>query len=204
YQVEVWADVDATLSLVRTEWVNDPQFVYTYEKNAEDHARETASAGAWRAFEVRVYCRGRQNQISAQAARLSVENVAPPLPEALTISAGFRSAQIDFEPPEDLDYRDSRVWMSQSTGFTPGPENLVAQQYGGPVVLSGLTDNSTYYLRFATYDAFGQGTISSQFTVTTPSLSAGEVEGLSPWATVADADRAFIDANLANDAIDST
>ncbi len=204
YQVEVWADVDGTLSLVRTEWVNDPQFVYTYEKNAEDHQRETLSAGAWRAFEVRVYCRGRQNQISAQAARLSVENVAPPLPGTLTISAGFRSAQIDFEPPEDLDYRDSRVWMSQTTGFTPGPENLVAQQYGGPVVLSGLTDNSTYYLRFATYDAFGQGTISSQFTVTTPSLSAGEVEGLSPWATVTDADRAFIDANLANDAIDST
>jgi|GEM_PF-2061779 hypothetical protein len=204
YQVEVWADVDGTLSLVRTEWVNDPQFVYTYEKSAEDHARETGSAGAWRAFEVRVYCRGRQNQISAQAARLSVENVAPPLPGTLTISAGFRSAQIDFEPPEDLDYRDSRVWMSQSTGFTPGPENLVAQQYGGPVVLSGLTDNSTYYLRFATYDAFGQGTISSQFTVTTPSLAAGEVEGLSPWATVTDADRAFIDANLADDAIDST
>lgn len=204
YQVEVWADVAGSLSLVRTEWVNDPQFVYTYEKNAEDHARETASAGAWRAFEVRVYCRGRQNQISAQAARLSVENVAPPLPGTLTISAGFRSAQIDFEPPEDLDYRDSRVWMSQITGFTPGPENLVAQQYGGPVVLSGLTDNSTYYLRFATYDAFGQGTISSQFTVTTPSLSAGEVDGLSPWATVTDADRAFIDANLDDDAIDST
>lgn len=204
YQVEVWADASGGLSLVRTEWVNDPQFVYTYEKNAEDHARETASSGAWRAFEVRVYCRGRQNQISPQAARLSVENVAPPLPEALTISAGFRSAQIDFEPPEDLDYRDSRVWMSQSTGFTPGPENLVAQQYGGPVVLSGLTDNSTYYLRFATYDAFGQGTISSQFTVTTPSLAAGEVDGLSPWATVTDADRAFIDANLDDDAIDST
>lgn len=204
YQVEVWADVGGTLSLVRTEWVTDPQFVYTYEKNAEDHQREAGAAGAWRAFEFRVYCRGRQNQISPQAARLSVENVAPPLPEALTISASFRSAQIAFEPPEDLDYRDSRVWMSQSTGFTPGPENLVAQQYGGPVVLSGLTDNSTYYLRFATYDAFGQGTISSQFTVTTPSLAAGEVDGLSPWATVTDADRAFIDANLANDAIDST
>ena len=204
YQVEVWADVAGLLQLVRTEWVVDPEFIYTYEKNAEDFARETGSAGAWREMEFWVYCRGRQNQISAQAARLSVENVAPPLPEALTISAGFRSAQIDFEPPEDLDYRDSRVWMSQSTGFTPGPENLVAQQYGGPVVLSGLTDNSTYYLRFATYDAFGQGTISSQFTVTTPSLSAGEVEGLSPWATVTDADRAFIDANLADDAIDST
>jgi hypothetical protein len=204
YQVEVWADVAGLLQLVRTEWVVDPEFIYTYEKNAEDFARETGSAGAWREMEFRVYCRGRQNQISAQAARLSVENVAPPLPGALTISAGFRSAQIDFEPPEDLDYRDSRVWMSQSTGFTPGPENLVAQQYGGPVVLSGLTDNSTYYLRFATYDAFGQGTISSQFTVTTPSLSAGEVEGLSPWATVTDADRAFIDANLADDAIDST
>lgn len=203
YQVEVWADVAGSLSLVRTEWVNDPQFVYTYEKNAEDHQRENGP-GAWREFELRVYCRGRQNQISPQAARLSVENVAPPLPEALTISASFRSAQIDFEPPEDLDYRDSRVWMSQTTGFTPGPENLVAQQYGGPVVLSGLTDNSTYYLRFATYDAFGQGTISSQFTVTTPSLAAGEVDGLSPWATVTDADRAFIDANLADDAIDST
>ena len=200
YQVEVWADG----SLVRTEWVVDPAFVYTYEKNAEDYARELGQAGAWRAFECRVYCRGRQNQLSTQAAKLAVENVAPGLPQAITVSASFRSLQIDYEPPEDLDYKETRVWLSQSEGFTPGPANQVAQAYGGPVIIAGLADNTEYFLRFATYDAFGQGTMSQEFSVTTPSLAAGEVEGLSPWATVTDADKAFIDANLEDNAIEGT
>ncbi|MZR63867.1 hypothetical protein [Alcanivorax sp. DP30] len=200
YQVEVWVGG----SLVRTEWVVDPAFVYTYEKNAEDYAREQGQAGAWRAFECRVYCRGRQNQLSAQAAKLPVENVAPELPDAITVSASFRSLQIDYDPPEDLDYKETRVWLSQSEGFTPDPANQVAQAYGGPVIIAGLADNTEYFLRFATYDAFGQGSLSQEFSVTTPSLAAAEVDGLSPWATVTDADKAFIDANLENDAIDST
>ncbi len=200
YQVEVWADG----ALVRTEWVVDPAFVYTYEKNAEDYAREQGQTGAWRAFECRVYCRGRQNQLSTQAAKLAVENVAPGLPQAITVSASFRSLQIDYEPPEDLDYKETRVWLSQSEGFTPGPANQVAQAYGGPVIIAGLADNTEYFLRFATYDAFGQGTMSQEFSVTTPSLAAGEVEGLSPWATVTDADKAFIDANLEDNAIEGT
>jgi len=200
YQVEIWADD----SLVRTEWVVDPAFVYTYEKNAEDYAREQGQAGAWRAFEVRVYCRGRQNQLSAQAAKLPVENVAPELPDAITVSASFRSLQIDYDPPEDLDYKETRVWLSQSEGFTPGPTNQVAQAYGGPVIIAGLADNTEYFLRFATYDAFGQGSVSQEFSVTTPSLAAAEVDGLSPWATVTDADKAFIDANLEDNAIEGT
>ena len=200
YQVEVWADG----SLVRTEWVVDPAFVYTYEKNAEDYAREQGQTGAWRAFECRVYCRGRQNQLSAQAAKLPVENVAPELPDAITVSASFRSLQIDYDAPADLDYKDTRVWLSQSTGFTPGPANQVAQAYGGPVVIAGLADGTEYFLRFATYDAFGQGTMSSEFSVTTASLSSGDVDGLGPWATVTDADKAFIDANLDDDAIEGT
>lgn len=200
YQVEVWADG----SLVRTEWVVDPAFVYTYEKNAEDYAREQGQAGAWRAFECRVYCRGRQNQLSAQAAKLPVENVAPELPDAITVSASFRSLQIDYDAPADLDYKDTRVWLSQSTGFIPGPANQVAQAYGGPVVIAGLADGTEYFLRFATYDAFGQGTMSTEFSVTTASLSSGDVDGLGPWATVTDADKAFIDENLDDDAIEGT
>ena len=200
YQVEIWADG----TLVRTEWVNDPAFIYTYEKNAEDYAREQGQTGAWRAFEVRVYCRGRQNQLSPQAAKLAAENVAPELPDAITVSASFRSLQIDYDAPADLDYKDTRVWLSQSTGFTPGPANQVAQAYGGPVIIAGLADNTEYFLRFATYDAFGQGSVSQEFSVTTPSLAAAEVEGLSPWATVTDADKAFIDANLEDNAIEGT
>lgn len=179
YQVEVWADVAGSLSLVRTEWVNDPQFVYTYEKNAEDHARETDSVGAWRAFEVRVYCRGRQNQISAEPAKLAVENPPPALP-VLLVSAGFRTIQVDFDLPEDLDYRDLRVWMSQTSGFTPGPDNLVAQQYGGPIVISGLADGTQFYFRIATSDAFGPGETSQEFSATTVTLSLEDVGDLGP------------------------
>ena len=130
--------------------------------------------------------------------------MAPELPDAITVSASFRSLQIDYDAPADLDYKDTRVWLSQSTGFTPGPANQVAQAYGGPVVIAGLADGTEYFLRFATYDAFGQGTMSSEFSVTTASLSSGDVDGLGPWATVTDADKAFIDANLDDDAIEGT
>ena len=177
YQVEIWAEVAGLLQLVRTEWVNDPQFVYTGEKNAEDHQRENGTGGAWREFELRVYCRGRQNQISERAARLAVSNPPPALPDAITITPSLRSVAVEFKAPEDLDYRHTRVWLSATSGFTPDDDTLAAQ-VDGSVAIQGLTDGTTYYIRIASYDAFGQGEMSPEFSVTTQTIGTGDVEGL--------------------------
>lgn len=177
YQVEIWAEVGGLMRLVRTEWVNDPQWVYTGEKNAEDHARETGAPGAWRAFEFRGYCRGRQNQISERPARLAVSNPPPALPDAITITPSLRSVAVEFKAPEDLDYRHTRVWLSAASGFTPDDDTLAAQ-VDGSVAIQGLTDGTTYYIRIASYDAFGQGEMSPEFSVTTQTIGTGDVEGL--------------------------
>lgn len=177
YQVEIWAELGGLLQLVRTEWVNDPQFVYSGEKNAEDFARETGAGVAWREFELRVYCRGRQNQISDRTARLAVSNPPPALPDAITITPSLRSVAVEFKAPDDLDYRHTRVWLSATSGFTPSDDTLAAQ-VDGAVALQGLTDGTTYHIRMASYDAFGQGEMSPEFSVTTQTIGTGDVEGL--------------------------
>lgn len=174
YQVEVWAEVAGLLQLVHTEWVNDPQFVYTGEKNAEDHARMTGAPGAWRTFEFRVYCRGRQNQVSADAARLAVENPPPGLPGTISIVPSLRSVNVEFKAPDDLDYRHTRVWLSSTSGFTPSDANLAAQ-VDGSVAIQGLAPATQYYLRLASYDAFGQGEMSPEFSVTTAQVENDDI-----------------------------
>lgn len=200
YQVEVWANGE----LVRTEWVVDPLYTYTHEKNSEDYFRKTGLVGAWRTFGVRIYCRGRQNQLSASAARLEVSNPAPVIPGAITISPSIRSISVEFDTPEDLDYTQTRVWLSQTPGFTPDDSNRVAATYGSPINIDALSSSTTYYLRMATYDQFGMGLMSPEFSVTTAGVSSSDVSGLGPWAIITTADQAFINAYLDDDSIQST
>lgn len=173
YQVEVWAGG----KLVRTEWLIDPAFVYTYEKNAEDYYRQNTANGAWREFEVRVYCRGRLNQVSAKAASLSVQNPAPEVPTQISIKPSLRSIQVSFAPSDDLDYRHTKLWLSDTSGFTPSEDTLVAT-VDGPVAIQGLLDGTTYHLVMASYDAFGPGSYTPELEVVTQSLEKDDIGGL--------------------------
>lgn len=134
------------------------------------------------------------------SADLTVSNTAPALPTALSMLPGFKLISVEFVKPTDIDYVETRVWVSTTTGFARSAANLIASSSASPIVINNLDDDQTYYIRLATYDQFGEGAVSSEFAVTT--LEAN-IPGLSPWATVTDADRAFIDANLGNDSIAS-
>lgn len=131
----------------------------------------------------------------------NADNDPPALPSMLSITPGFQVIRFEFIAPIDPDYLETRIWMNPTSGFIPSDTNLVAQTHGGPVVITNLEDNTTYYIRMATYDSFGQGTMSEEWVATTE--DAG-LNGLSPWATVTEVDRAFIDENIADGAIEGT
>lgn len=65
YMVSVY---NASGVLLRTEYVTTNAYVYTYEKNAEDAAKQGSTA--YRTLSFKVWARGKQNQISEKAATL--------------------------------------------------------------------------------------------------------------------------------------
>lgn len=200
YQVEIWAGND----IVRTEFVTDNFYVYTFEKNAEDYQSQENVFGAYRDFQIRVYERGRNNQISRIPAKLEVSNT-PPLPLSnLSVSPGFNVLEISYDLPQDLDFAGVDIWVSTTQGFDPDVEAPVATTSDNSYIISGLISKETYYARLRPFDEFGRtGTnTSSEFLVTTK--DATDLTGLSGWAYEIDpVDRTFIENNMNNDAVPS-
>lgn len=193
YQVEVWAQNQ----IVRTEWVKDPAFVYTYEKNAEDYARENGAPGAWRSFEIRVYCRGRLNQVSDRPAKISATNPAPTNITGLAITAGFNVIEIVYRKPDDLDFAGVQVWISETSGFDPDAVEPVATIADNSYVAGGLKQGQNYYVRLRPFDDFGiEGTTpTAEMMVTT--RTGQDLDGLSGWAYEVDpVDRDFVTSNM--------
>jgi len=201
YQLEVWVSNE----IVRTEFVVDASYVYTFEKNAEDYKRVLGVVGAWREFEVRVYCRSRMNGISDRPAKLDVSNTAPEPLAALSVVPGFSVIEISYLRPDDLDFAGVDIWVSQTQGFDPNAIDPTATVSDNSYVATGLTQGETYYVRLRPFDLFGKtGTnTSAEFAVTTK--TGVDITGLSGWAyEIAPVDRTFIEANLAGEAMPST
>lgn len=147
YRVSVY---DATTNaLLRTEYMTSPEYVYTLAKNQSDSA--ALGYTARRSFKVVVAIRGKQGQISSTAT-ITVSNPAPDVP-AVTIVKGTGTTTLNYAPPTDSDFRGIIVWASLASGFTPGSSNLVYQ--GSGAATFDTADGSTYFYRYALYDAFG-------------------------------------------------
>ena len=207
YQVEVWAQYDngtgTSLRLVRTEWVVDPYYTYTYEKNAEDHKRKTGQVGAWRDFELRVYCRGRLNQISQNAATLAVDNPPPGNLQGLVISPGFKVIDISYTKPDDLDYSGVSVWVSEVPSIDPNTMDPVVTTSDTTITIPGLSEGTQYYLVLLPFDEFGRQGAAYSTGYTVKTLTGVDLSGLSGWAYLTEkADRDFIEANLGGGSID--
>jgi hypothetical protein len=57
----------------------------------------------------------------------SVDNLAPDVPEGLTVSYGDGTVDLAWEPVEAADFRTFRVYRSSDPGFVPEPSTLVHQ-----------------------------------------------------------------------------
>lgn len=202
YKIQIF---DTGTNLLRTETVTDPFFVYTYEKNAEDYNNQNSETGANRQFTIKVTPVGKKRNnlgdlYEGATQSLTVSNTAPALPTNITVSPGFKIVKIDFDIPDDIDYSFIKVWGDTYTGFPYVGTDPLAVAAGGPITISGLDDDTTYYYRMAAFDAFGQGTVSGEYSVTTQALADSS---LGPWASVDDVDRAFIEDHMDDDSIES-
>lgn len=200
YEVQIWANNH----MVHLDHVNEPHFSYTYEKNAEDYERMEGEPGAYREFQIRVFARGRNNQVSERPAKLNVSNPPPGALQQLSVQAGFNVIDISYRRPTDRDFAGVRVWVETSSDFNPENTEPKAIVSDNTVTLSRLDQGTTYYVVLQPFDEFGffGAPYTSEIAVTTK--TGTDLTGLSGWAYRIDpVDREFIESNLDGSAIPS-
>jgi len=168
YEVKI---LDVSDNVLRIEYANEIEYVYTYEKNVED-------GGPNREFTIEVRQRGRQGQLSTVPARLTVSNPPPADVSGLALDTSFRSLFVNYTTPSDTDWMGTNVWVSNTGGFTPSDVNLA---YSGPdtsVTIKNLEPGTTYYVRVAAYDVFGRSglNISNELVNTTALMDVDDVK----------------------------
>lgn len=176
YDVQIYDDVHTLPRHTAT--VTDNQFVYTLERNIEDGLRlNPTSGGPVRSFTIEVKARRTNGLQSARPASLEVTNPPPTLPGGVSISASFKYIFVDYQPPVDHDYAGMIVWRSTTPGFTPTDGDIVFT--GADNIITIDSDpRTTYYLRFAGFDVFGQTglNISSEFTQATSGITNADLD----------------------------
>lgn len=179
YLDHIWRDFeiriyDTTGNLVFVDHTREISYTFDFEKNYG------VPGGPHRAFTFQVVMRDIWGNPS-RTADLSVSNSAPALPLALRVTPGFEVVFIEFERPTDPDFMGTMIWMSDKSGFVPGPQYLV---YDGPdtyksIPAPPLTDQ---YIRLAGYDSFSKDPAGLNITGETKILIGGvrEVDFLPP------------------------
>lgn len=184
YKVEVWSDTGSGLALRRTEYVSasSPRYIYTFEKNFEDHA-----GAPKRAITLKVWRRGAfgdARQISVNAATLAVSNPPPAVPTGIRTFVGADTITISCTPANDSDFAGLDIWLSAVSGFTPGPSNIIYSGRDAGTTASGLAPRTAYYMRLGARDTFDASVnLSSEFSATTLFVAGGiDVVGTLPAA----------------------
>ncbi|WP_020408919.1 hypothetical protein [Hahella ganghwensis] len=178
--------------LVRTEQITDRAYTYSSEKNLED--------GNFREITVKVKAIGNQGQESNEAT-LTVDNPAPATPTGLTANPRFSSVALKFNAPTDQDYAYFEVFVDTSTPVAENSSTSRGIFYGSAVTIGGLDTGTQYYFRLKLYDVFGAGGYAEVGATTLDLVTPDE---LGPWASITNADLAFINTYVDNDAIPST
>lgn len=151
-------------TLLRTEYVTENYYTYTFEKNVED-------GGPRRTFTIKVRARDFYGNYSIEASKTAT-NPAPTAYSGVTLAAGPEQVFVDYQPPSDPDYDFTRIYASQSSGFTPGPSNLKNETRNRVTGFKAAA--GTWYVKLQGVDEFGvTGTVySTEVSVT---VTAGDV-----------------------------
>jgi hypothetical protein len=171
YEVRIY-DADGT-TLQHTDHVVDPTFTYPFELNFQNH-----DGVPTRSIVIKVWQRGRRDQLSPDPAILAVSNPQPALPNGFETSAHFRAVIAEYITPNITDFEGILIWMSTDPGFVqvgdqPGVGNCV---YRGKDTLIQIPaePGTEYYLRYAAFDSFGTTglTVSGTIAQDTPQINA--------------------------------
>lgn len=161
YLDHIWRDFeiriyDTTGNLVFVDHTREISYTFDFEKNYG------VPGGPHRAFTFQVVMRDIWGNPS-RTADLKVQNSPPALPLALRVTPGFEVVFIEFERPTDPDFQGTLIWMSDKSGFEPGPQYLV---YDGPDTYKSIAAPplTTQYIRLAGYDSFSKTPASLNIT----------------------------------------
>lgn len=169
YEVRIFGG-DGTLK--RVEHTTVEEYIYNFEKNAEDHGGEAS-----RFFTIAVYVRATNNKIS-RPANLSVSNPPPPTPQNLEITSIRETLVVSMSTPQDLDFVGMVIHASTTQGFNPAPANRIHKGAGTSASVNTLfAFDIPVYIRVAGYDGFSatQLNFSSEQTITFEGIKADEI-----------------------------
>jgi predicted phage tail protein len=133
-------------TLLRTEYITESHYSYTFEKNTDD-------GGPRRSFTVKVRARDFYGRYSQEAA-LTATNPAPTNFGAVTLTPGIRQIFLTYVQPSDPDYLYTRIFASQVQGFTPSNATLVGETTDRVTAFPTATVG-VWYVRLQGVDEFG-------------------------------------------------
>lgn len=190
YQVNIY---DESNFLIRTETTKTESYTYTYDKNKVDN-----NGTAQRDFSIQVIARGQNNQVG-EGRLIPVENPEPAAPTSIKNTVSYNSIQVEYVAPNDIDFIGVNVRYKKTGGLFTAFVFFAttACQVGD------LDSGQEYEIELQSVDQFGTGATTSTI-VSTQAIEAAEIDGLSNWATETNpVDLAFIQANMANGAVES-
>jgi len=148
YEIEIF---DGSNNRLRTEYITDNYYIYTYEKNYED-----TRSNPIRIFTINVRARDRFNRISVITSTLTVTNEAPIIPTHIEFQVLPKSFIVLFDSVNIPDFAGYRIHASQSSGFSVSESNL---KYDGPDNFATISvvgePNGLWYVKITVYDTFG-------------------------------------------------
>lgn len=144
---------------------NALRFQYNYEDM-------TLDGGPWREIYIRVRALGPLDAVSLNYSEIKVTNPQMTGLENVVFSDGVGCVFFSCQQPVDIDFAGIVIYMSDTSGFTPGPTNIVYSGSSVALALNSTPDgrlieqNVPYFFRVAAYDTFGKDllTVSAEFT----------------------------------------
>ena len=158
FEVQITNTSNAVLNTYTT---TNRHFNYSFTNNQND--------GAGRAFKIKVRCVSRTGDKGIQTT-ISVNNPVPSLPAGTTLTGGVDFVRVDFAAITDLDFKNVKIWVSNSSGFTAIEGQQAATTTDNQITLSGLNPDQNYYVRLSIQDVFHGdevGVLSGEFTQAT-------------------------------------
>jgi hypothetical protein len=125
-----------------------------------------------------------------------IENPAPPTPTGIFTEVGIASAKISFVPAIDFDLVGTQYRHKVQGGSYTSPKII----YSNQILLEGLSQGTEFEIELASVDKLGVGGTTT-VVFQTNTLDATDVSGLGDWATISEADQAFIEDHIDDNAI---
>jgi len=154
----------------RREHVYENMYIYTWEKNYEDHGGSPKNQ-----FRIKVWEISKQAVMSVNPAVLTVSNPAPSRPSGVGVFEGIQGLMVYWDRNTEADVADGghyKLWGSQTPSFEPSNDNLIHDGIAN-IYEHKCGSNETWYFRVAAVDSFGnESEKSDEYSGTTNCLES--------------------------------